>query len=876
MFVEHKCPKKTGMEKRTQPPWKAPSGERSGVLPKLTFYNSLSSKKELFIPEQGNKVKWYTCGPTVYDISHMGHARTYIAFDIVRRILEDFFQFDVVYVLNITDIDDKIIKRARQNYLMDSYVLQDLSLPRVYTDIAKAIRKLKDKSAIDPDPDKRDYLRKESERLTSLLGSDLPKGEEAVSYLVNQARDAIADVLDQERGASVTDPKVFESLARKYEEEYIKDMRALNIMDADLLVRVTEYINPIIKFVEKIIENGFAYAAPSGSVYFDTNRFASDPRHFYAKLVPTAFGDTEKLAVGEGELASEAEKRSPNDFALWKASKRGEPSWPSPWGPGRPGWHIECSVMASSVFGGSMDIHGGGVDLKFPHHDNELAQSEAYFGHSHWVRYFLHAGHLTIAGCKMSKSLKNFITIRDALKQYSSRRIRLTFLLHSWRETMDYSPDTLNEAISYEKGVIDFLYNASSLHLMAVENSSQSPPRALPAEKSLMPQLMRVQLEIYNALCDSCDTRRALTILKDFITLSDQYALNQVCPGVSLLQLSNEVYIAACFVLRLLRVFGVADLTNASSGTPAPAHEVVAGGFPSAELRPIKLGDEMIEIRDPSELLCRSWLSLDALTVDRLATVLHLSLKSLGNFTTALTREGGTFAEIARNGAESISHDYGLDLSNLPVSARDCLESVVKTATNKTLSTLVESEFGIETNAWPVVYRLLYRLASLRQIVRALVLSDSVTDRQLKSRLMEACDRMRDVDLVTAGVRLQDRTGVQGVSAAFLQTPYLGIVDPTILAEEVMQKNKREAERREAKAHQAALKQEQGRQSPSEMFRHQTDKYSQFDAKGMPTHDAEGQPIPKSQLKKLQKLYDAQAKRHATFLRTKQLVNGDQ
>ena len=146
------------------------------------------------------------------------------------------------------------------------------------------------------------------------------------------------------------------------------------------------------------------------------------------------------LKEGEGDLTvtGDGEKRSDNDFAVWKNSKPGEPSWESPWGRGRPGWHIECSVMASEILGESMDIHSGGVDLKFPHHDNELAQSEAYHGNDHWIRYFLHSGHLTIAGCKMSKSLKNFITIQEVLKRYTARQLRLTFLLHSWKDTLDY------------------------------------------------------------------------------------------------------------------------------------------------------------------------------------------------------------------------------------------------------------------------------------------------------------------------------------------------------------------------------------------------------------------------------------------------------
>lgn len=155
--------------------------------------------------------------------------------------------------------------------------------------------------------------------------------------------------------------------------------------------------------------------------------------------------------LGDLSTLKISEKKSSIDFALWKCSKEGEPWWESPWGKGRPGWHIECSVMASIICGESLDIHTGGIDLKFPHHDNEMAQAEAYFNNSNWVRYFLHSGHLTIAGCKMSKSLKNFITIQDALKKYSARQLRLAFLLHSWKDTLDYSDNTMHMAIQYEK-----------------------------------------------------------------------------------------------------------------------------------------------------------------------------------------------------------------------------------------------------------------------------------------------------------------------------------------------------------------------------------------------------------------------------------------
>ncbi|KAG5725595.1 Cysteinyl-tRNA synthetase, partial [Termitomyces sp. T112] len=169
-----------------------------------------------------------------------------------------------------------------------------------------------------------------------------------------------------------------------------------------------------------------------GSVYFDTKSFDNAEGHNYAKLEPWSKGNRELLEDGEGALSKQSGSRSASDFALWKASKPGEPSWPSPWGSGRPGWHIECSVMASAIFGDNMDIHSGGIDLAFPHHDNEMAQSEAYHDCGSWVNYFIHTGHLHIEGLKMSKSLKNFITIDEILERHSARQLRLAFLTQLW------------------------------------------------------------------------------------------------------------------------------------------------------------------------------------------------------------------------------------------------------------------------------------------------------------------------------------------------------------------------------------------------------------------------------------------------------------
>lgn len=253
------------------------------------------------------------------------------------------------------------------------------------------------------------------------------------------------------------DHTIWTDVTQYWEQQFMEDMDALNILRPDVITRVTAYVPQIALFVEKIMEKGFAYEA-DGSVYFDIDSFvkAGNP---YARLRPESKNDKALQEEGEGSLGkSLGGKRGAGDFALWKKSKAGEPSWPSPWGDGRPGWHIECSVMASDILGSQMDIHSGGVDLAFPHHDNELAQSEAYFcehGHEHtWVKYFMHMGHLSIAGSKMSKSLKNFQTIRDALKtDYTPRSMRIVFLLGRWNDGVEISPMMREQANSWESSV---------------------------------------------------------------------------------------------------------------------------------------------------------------------------------------------------------------------------------------------------------------------------------------------------------------------------------------------------------------------------------------------------------------------------------------
>lgn len=341
----------------------------------------------------------------------------------------------------------------------------------------------------------------------------------------SQTEDVLLPYLDNLQGSSIdsTDYSIFNALSRKYESRFFEDMRNLNVLDPDVLTRVTEYIPQIIAFTERLVKNGFGYEVHEGSnkssVYFDIAAFekAGWP---YARLEPWNRNNKELQADGEGALiAKTTEKKSSGDFALWKASKPGEPSWDSPWGGGRPGWHIECSAMASDVLGKQLDIHSGGIDLCFPHHDNELAQSEAYWAThgQQWVNYFIHMGHLSIAGSKMSKSLKNFTTIREALdkKLWTARGLRIVFLLSSWKDGVEITEDLVKMSKAWEEKVNTFFLNGGDL---ARRSGGKSASKGSP----LLLELQQTKDQIDTALRNSFDTPTVMAAISTLITTANK------------------------------------------------------------------------------------------------------------------------------------------------------------------------------------------------------------------------------------------------------------------------------------------------------------------------------------------------------------------
>ncbi|WP_280546022.1 cysteine--tRNA ligase [Halomonas sp. 11-S5] len=311
----------------------------------MQIYNTLTRRKEPFTPIEPGKVRMYVCGMTVYDYCHLGHARVMVAFDVITRYLRA-RGYDVTYVRNVTDIDDKILKRAEEN------------------------------------------------------------------------------------GESIA------SLTERMIEAMHEDEARLGVLPPDREPRATRHIDEIVAMIETLIDKGFAYAADNGDVYYRVRRFER-----YGRL---SNRDPDEMRAG-ARIEVDEHKEDPLDFVLWKAAKPGEASWPSPWGEGRPGWHIECSAMSTCCLGETFDIHGGGPDLMFPHHENEIAQSEAATGHA-YVNTWMHAGAVRVNHEKMSKSLGNFFTIREVLEHHDPEVVRYLLVASHYRSPINYAPDSLAEA----------------------------------------------------------------------------------------------------------------------------------------------------------------------------------------------------------------------------------------------------------------------------------------------------------------------------------------------------------------------------------------------------------------------------------------------
>lgn len=374
----------------------------------IKIYNTMTRKKEIFEPRNENRVKLFVCGPTVYDNSHIGHARTYISFDVIARYLK-YRGFSVFYMQNITDVDDKILKRAEET-----------------------------------------------------------------------GRDPL-------------------ELAREFELKYLEDMKTLGVENVNFYARATEHVHEIISQIETLIEKGFAYETDKG-VYFDESRFPD-----FGKLSNRNLEDLTVHRIGP-----DSQKRNPGDFALWKKRDDDEGlSWESPWGRGRPGWHIEDTAITETYFGPQYDIHGGGLDLIFPHHEAEIAQMEAASGQKPMVRYWMHTGFLNVKGEKMSKSLGNFITIKELLKDYDPEVFRFFVLSTHYRSPIDFSSEILEQS----RNGLERIYKL----VETLNEIEDTVPDTLDSDEDNIRKLHEFKAEFLDAMDNDFNTPLALSSLFEFI-----------------------------------------------------------------------------------------------------------------------------------------------------------------------------------------------------------------------------------------------------------------------------------------------------------------------------------------------------------------------
>jgi len=413
----------------------------------LKIYNSLTRKKGEFTSVEKGKIKMYVCGMTVYSDAHIGHARTYFAFDMIRRYFE-YKGFKVNYVQNITDVDDKIINAANE------------------------------------------------------------EGIDALKY------------------------------SRRFTDICLGDLDKLGIRRADIYPKASETIPDMINLIQKIIDNGYGYEA-NGDVYFSVEKFKE-----YGKLSGQKL---EEMKVSSCAITSE-KKCNSFDFALWKKAKPGEPSWPSPWGEGRPGWHIECSTMSSKYLGLPFDIHGGGMDLRFPHHENEIAQAEAGTG-KNFANYWMHIGLLTVDGEKMSKSLGNIINVKDLIKKWDPEVVRFFFAQAHYRSPPDFSEKALKNA---KKGLVR-IYRLKEKLENCKDDSSLNKKDLKPEEKDYLKIIEEFKEDFESAMDDDFNTPQAVSSIFDFVNNSNKFLDEYKSPNKGLCKYALDTFLVLGNILTLFQ-----------------------------------------------------------------------------------------------------------------------------------------------------------------------------------------------------------------------------------------------------------------------------------------------------------------------------------
>ncbi|XP_044738471.1 probable cysteine--tRNA ligase, mitochondrial isoform X2 [Chrysoperla carnea] len=431
--------------KRKLSRWIEPHGEKTNI----NIYNCVAKKKVPLIVKNKHFITWYTCGPTVYSPAHIGHACTYIRLDTIQNILKRFFNYNIVSVVNITDIDDKIIQRCTDSSLKE--------------------------------------------------------------------------------------------FTRRHENEFWDDMKQVGVQKPSIILRVTECIPQIINFIEKLIETERAYVTRNSNVYFDLTKYAN-----YSKLQNIS----SNMHITD---LHELDKRSTGDFALWKGAKPSEPYWESPWGRGRPGWHIECSVLGTIAFGNSIDIHAGGMDLRFPHHENEEAQSCCYHSVDQWVNYWIHTGSLNLPNSeKMSKSLGNTIRISDLLEKYTANEFRIACLISHYRDRIEFSADRMVTAKALYEKFLTFINFCDRFHKNSLLCTNE--------DRHLLEfNLKHSYITIVKAFEDDFDTPKVFNTLMNMMSYT-YTTLNKSQSKRQTDDLYRNVDIILAeknFILNILDVFGI-------------------------------------------------------------------------------------------------------------------------------------------------------------------------------------------------------------------------------------------------------------------------------------------------------------------------------
>ena len=444
----------------------------------MKIYNTMTRQKEEFVPLHPGKVGIYACGPTVYNYFHIGNARPFIVFDVLRRYFRH-LGYDVTFVQNFTDIDDKLIRRANEE------------------------------------------------------GTTVP------------------------------------AIAEKYIKEYFVDAEGLGVEKADVHPRATKHIGEIIGMIKKLESKGYAYKAENGDVYFDTQAYSG-----YGKLSGQNLEDREAGA----RIEVDDVKKNPMDFALWKAQKPGEPAWDSPWGKGRPGWHIECSAMSTKYLGDTFDIHCGGVDLIFPHHENEIAQSECATGKP-FARYWMHNGHINVDNRKMSKSLGNFLLVRDISKEFDLEVVRMFMLSAHYRSPINYSHDLLVQA----QKSLERMYTARNNAIFAREHASVKPLRE---DEIDFKQRSQDAIKAFDAaMDDDLNTADAIGAIFDYIRDMNTILADNKDSSLETYDTALETLKCMTDVLGLLR--------KEPDGVPEDIKQLVAQRTQAQKARNYALADEL-------------------------------------------------------------------------------------------------------------------------------------------------------------------------------------------------------------------------------------------------------------------------------------------